>query len=438
MARFFQPKKSKLNTKHQRLVVEKLDNLGAGIGYLDGKPVFIPSALPNEEVLIQLSESKKNYSRAKVIKRLTSADERVEPFCPHYQQCGGCHFQHLSEQAQTEHKQQSLMQLMEKLSGQTVPLDESIVSESTGYRRRTRLSLMLDKKSHQLAFGFRKQQSNQIVNIAQCAVLDPELNALLPALKTLFLGFKKKQVLGHVELVKADNGVVMVLRHTQALAPSDSEALQHFASEHALTLYSMPSENELVKLTGDQPMYQEVGTQIAFQPNNFIQVNQKVNQQMVARATQWLELDGQDRVLDLFCGVGNFSLPIAKVAQQVVGVEGVQAMVDQAAQNALCNQLSNVEFHQANLELDIMANSWAHGGFDKVLLDPARAGAAGVVEQVGQLNPTRVVYVSCNAATLARDSQSLYAQGYTLSKLAMLDMFPHTHHFESMALFVKN
>lgn len=438
MARFFQPKKrSALETKHQAVSVQKLDHLGAGIAYLDKKPVFIDGALADEEVLIQLTESKSKFARAKLIKVLKPSQQRTVPFCPHYAQCGGCDLQHLSRDAQIEHKQQTLSQLMTKFAGQELALSAPVSGVDKGYRRRARISMMWDKKSQLLQFGFRRKQSKEIVTVTDCAVLEPSLNALLPELKSLLSVFKKPDQLGHVELVKGDNTSVLVLRHLSPLADKDLTALKEFAQQHQLTLYVMPNANQLDKVLGEQAYYQEVGVTIPFLPSNFIQVNQQVNQEMVEQALEWLDVQKDDRVLDLFCGLGNFSLPLAKLADKVVGIEGVDEMVEIAKNNALHNKITNVEFYQANLEQEFAGEIWAQQQFNKVLLDPARAGAVGIVDQLASLGAERVVYVSCNPATLARDSQSLLEQGYQLKKLGMLDMFPHTSHLESMALFVK-
>ncbi len=438
MARFFQPKKkTQLNTKHQSVQVEKLDHHGAGIAYQNKKPIFIEGALPGEQVLIQLTESKSKFSRANLIKIQKASTQRVEPFCPHYQQCGGCNMQHLSIDDQREYKQHTLSQLMKKFSGQTAQLDAPITGDERGYRRRARISLLLDKKSRQLQFGFRKKHSKEIVNVTHCPVLAPELDELLPELQSLLAGFSHQDTLGHVELVKADNTRIIVLRHSKALKDDDNNALVEFANRHQASLYLMPQNDQLNLICGDSGYYLEAGVEIAFEPNNFIQVNQQVNDSMVKQAIDWLALSSQDRVLDLFCGLGNFSLPIAQQVASVVGVEGVDAMVERAAANAARNGLSNAQFYQANLEQDFSGQIWAGEKFDKVLLDPARAGASGIVDQLSALGAERVVYVSCNPATLARDSQSLLSQGFKLEKLGMLDMFPHTSHLESMALFVK-
>ncbi|WP_159738021.1 23S rRNA (uracil(1939)-C(5))-methyltransferase RlmD [Vibrio atypicus] len=439
MARFFQPKKkTQLNTKHQSVQIEKLDHLGAGIAYQNKKPIFIEGALPGEQVLVQITESKSKFSRANLIKIQKSSDLRVEPFCPHYQECGGCNMQHTDVTTQQQHKQQTLAQLMKKFAGQTAELEAPITGDSKGYRRRARVSLMVDKKTRQLKFGFRKKQSKDIVNVTHCPVLAPELNDLMPPIKEMLQGFSNPEALGHIELVKGDNTRVIVLRHMKPLKEQDQAQLEAFASEQQATLYLMPQTDQLDRIVGEQAHYLEAGVTIPFEPNNFIQVNQQVNAQMVEQALNWLELAEQDRVLDLFCGLGNFSLPMAKTAQRVIGVEGVDAMVEKATFNAKLNQLDNAAFYQANLEQDMTGQPWASEKFDKLLLDPARAGASGIVDQISELGATRVVYVSCNPATLARDSQSLLNQGFQLDKLGMLDMFPHTSHLESMALFVKD
>lgn len=438
MARFFQPKKkTQFETKHQSVLVERMDHNGAGIAYQKNKPVFIDGALPGEQVVIQLVESKSKFARAKLIKLLEPSELRLKPFCKHFNQCGGCHLQHLGYSSQVEHKAQSLSHLMSQYQTDKTDVVEPIIGDETGYRRRARISLFVDKKTQQLQFGFRKKQSKQIENITDCAVLDPRLNILLPKLKSLLNTFSNLTSLGHVELVNGDTGPVMVLRHLKPLVEKDEQSLIELAQAEGATLYSMPETDKLIRLVGDAPSYSETGVTLPFEPNHFIQVNQKVNQQMVTQAIEWLEPQADERVLDLFCGLGNFSLPIAQQSAFVVGVEGVDEMVQQATSNAALNQLSNTEFYQANLEEELSSQPWAKERFDKILLDPARAGASGIVDQISGLGAKRVVYVSCNPATLARDSESLEKQGYQLAKLGMLDMFPHTSHLESMALFIK-
>lgn len=439
MARFFQAKKkTQLNTKHQLFTIEKLDHHGAGIAYQNRKPVFIEGGLPGEQVLAQLTESKNKYARANLIKVQKASEQRVEPICAYYQECGGCNMQHLDIESQRTYKQQTLSQLMTKFAGQSVDPEAPVVGPQQGYRRRTRISIKPNKRTQQLEFGFRKKHSQEIVTVDACPILDPELSQLIAPLHKLLQSFSNQQRLGHVELVKGDNTKVIVLRHLKSLTESEQRLLQQFAEQHQATLYLMPQAEQLHRVVGESPYYQESGVTIPFEPNNFIQVNQSVNHGMVSQALAWLELKSQDRVLDLFCGLGNFSLPIAQNVSQVVGVEGVDEMVNKASDNARLNHVDNARFYQANLEQDVSGLPWTAEKFDKILLDPARAGASGIIEQIASLGASRVVYVSCNPATLARDSQSLLKQGFKLQKLGMLDMFPHTSHLESMALFVKD
>ncbi|MGX9418485.1 23S rRNA (uracil(1939)-C(5))-methyltransferase RlmD [Vibrio sp. WJH972] len=438
MARFFQPKKkTSHNSKHIPLVIEKLDHQGCGIAYYHQKPVFIDGGLPQEEVLVQFSEEKSKYARAKIVKILERSPLRQKPFCSFYHMCGGCDMQHLSHSQQVTHKEKTLSYVMNKVTNEKIELEPTISASEQGYRRRARVSLRWDKKQNRLEFGFRQKQSKNIVTIEQCPVLEPELNKLLSPLKLLLETFYSPETLGHLEVVLADSGAVIVLRHTKALKARDQEALIELAASLNATLYLMPQNNELDYIDGPVPVYSEVGVSVEFKPNNFIQVNRAVNQGMVAQAIDWLQLESNDKVLDLFCGVGNFSLPIAKRVSELVGIEGVDSMVEQASANAALNDLKNATFFQANLEKDLRETSWGNEQFDKILLDPARAGAQQVVAQLSQFSPQRIVYVSCNPATLARDSQVLIEQGYHLEKLAMLDMFPHTGHLESMALFVR-
>jgi 23S rRNA (uracil1939-C5)-methyltransferase len=438
MARIFQPKKPSIDKKHHSAVVEKFDHQGAGIAYWQNKPVFIAGALPTETVLFQLQEQKSKFATAKLIKVQAPAKERTSSVCAHYEQCGGCDMQHASRALQVDFKQQKLKELMAKFAGQKeVTLAPAITGQDVGYRRRTRISLRVNRKTGQLDFGFRARNSQNIIALKQCPVLAEPLNALLPELKALLVGYSKPQELGHIELVLADSGIVFVLRTTAKVRDKDRLALESFAEQHHIALYLHQADTPLEQLTGEQTRYHIDGLALDFEPTNFIQVNAEINQQMVSQALDWLELEENDQVLDLFCGVGNFSLPIAKRAAHVVGIEGVDEMVAQASRNAKANQLSNIDFYQANLQQPLGSQEWGQAQYNKVLLDPARAGAAGIVDQLAELGAQQVVYVSCNASTLARDADSLIQQGFRLEKLGMLDMFPHTSHLESMALFIK-
>jgi len=413
-----------------------LDPFGQGVARHNGKAIFISGLLPDEQAEVTLTEDKKQFARAKVKRLLTRSPERVAPRCPHFGICGGCQQQHASEPLQQRSKSASLQRLISRETGLDI-IPESVISgPEYGYRRRARLGLQFQPKQQQLVMGFRKSGSNDLVPVKACPVLAPALASLLQPLHECLAGMKAVRRLGHAELVLADNGPVLVLRHLDPLKEQDLVRLHTFSAQHRVMLYLQGNEDELVKLCDDVPFYQVDGLRLFFSPRDFIQVNDAVNQRMVAQALEWLEVESTDRVLDLFCGMGNFTLPLAKRAKQVVGVEGVATLVANGLYNAQINALNNVEFFQHNLEDDVTRQPWAKLGFDKVLLDPARAGAAGVMDHIVKLAPQKVVYVSCNPTTLARDSQILIAAGYRMERVRMLDMFPHTGHLESMALFV--
>ncbi len=476
MAQFYSAKRRTTTRQIITVSVNDLDSFGQGVARHNGKTLFIPGLLPQENAEVTVTEDKKQYARAKVVRRLSDSPERETPRCPHFGVCGGCQQQHASVDLQQRSKSAALARLMKH------EVSEVIADVPWGYRRRARLSLNYLPKTQQLQMGFRKAGSSDIVDVKQCPILVPQLEALLPKVRACLGSLQAMRHLGHVELVQATSGTLMILRHTAPLSSADREKLERFSHSEGLDLYLAPDseiletvsgempwydsnglrltfsprdfiqvngfshsegldlylapDSEILEtVSGEMPWYDSNGLRLTFSPRDFIQVNAGVNQKMVARALEWLDVEPEDRVLDLFCGMGNFTLPLATQAASVVGVEGVPALVEKGQQNARLNGLQNVTFYHENLEEDVTKQPWAKNGFDKVLLDPARAGAAGVMQQIIKLEPIRIVYVSCNPATLARDSEALLKAGYTIARLAMLDMFPHTGHLESMVLF---
>lgn len=437
MVNFYKPKNNNTRPqKHLSLEIEKYDYQGSGIAFNQGKPVFVPGAMVGEKVVAQPIESKSKFIKAKLIKLLQASDERIEPFCPHFHQCGGCSLQHMPYQTQLKVKQDAFIRLMAKVAP-GVELALPITGSDRTYRRRARISVLWEAKTQQLQFGFRQELSKKITSIRECPVLAEPLAKLLPEIKTLLEGFSQPKSLGHVELVLADNHPVMLLRTTQKIKKADLANLKQFAQCHHLALYLHQAEMEPELVVGTSPTCNETGFELDFLPTDFIQVNREVNQKMVENAIEWLDVSSEDKVLDLFSGVGNFTFPLSAKAKQVVGVEGVEDMVHRAQNNAQALHASNVSFYQANLANLSNKEAWAQQHFNKVLLDPARAGASGVVEKISEFGASSVVYVSCNPATLARDSWSLLDQGYRITKMRVLDMFPHTGHLESMVLFEK-
>ncbi|EXI62964.1 23S rRNA (uracil-5-)methyltransferase [Mannheimia granulomatis] len=438
MAIFYSEKSAKKATKQtalQHVQIQSLDYQGLGIAKINGKTWFIENALPDEQVEFKVIEEKRQYGRGQAVKILKKSANRIMPSCELYNKCGGCQMQHISLELQREAKQNALFQRLQKLQTEAIAFQPMIAGNDKAYRRRAKLSIAI--QNGKLAMGFRLQNSNQIIPLAECEVLVEPLSNLISKLQHLVANWQHKKKLGHIELVSADNTIALFLRHLGQLSAQDRENLLQFATQNSLAVFLMCEENQLEHLCGELPYYEIQGLKLHFSIRDFIQVNGVLNEKMVAKSLEWLELSENDRVLDLFCGMGNFTLPIAKIAKSVIGIEGVEPMVEQARLNATASGLKNVEFYQTNLDEPFADKLWAKAPFNKVLLDPARNGALFCLDHLAALNPERIVYVSCNPATLVRDAEKLLQFGYRLEKVAMIDMFPHTGHLESISLFRK-
>lgn len=435
MALFYTPPKSTKKQPHLIADIVDLDYQGLGVAKIQGKTWFVENALPMEKVQIRVTEEKRQYGFAVTEKILTPSSQRQQPKCDYYGQCGGCQSQHIPVQMQREAKQNALFQRLQKLQSD-IEFMPMITSEPWQYRRRARLSIWFNAKSRTLDIGFRKKGSSNIVAIKHCDVIEPVLNNLLPKLTALLEQFSQPKTLGHIELVAADNGVAMLLRITQNLSEIDRTLLLQFAQQQTLNLF-VQDNTGITILQGESPFYSLQNLQLSFDIRDFIQVNAALNQKMVATALDWLALKPTDRVLDLFCGMGNFTLPLSQSVLSAVGIEGVSAMVEKAQKNAEQNGCTNVEFYQTDLDKPFVDQPWATQKFNKILLDPPRSGAAFALNALVQLAAEKILYVSCNPATLVRDAQSLLQAGYKLKKVAMIDMFPNTGHLESISLFEK-
>ena len=438
MVQFYSPKKRPVKKQATTLEVtaSALDANGQGIAHAEGKTIFVKGLLPQETARIRLTEEKRQFAKGEVIKRLTTSEQRIAPHCEYYERCGGCQQQHVPIALQRTTKAGVLSHLIKRETGVIISAEPVIAGAEYGYRRRARLGLRYQPEKG-LVMGFRQERSNDLVMIKKCPVLKPQLNDLLSPLWTCLKNLTSVCDLGHVEMVLADNGPLVILRHLSPLPESDKQSLRDFSQTHQVTMYLAGNNSEIARLTSieKEPFYQIEGLNLRFAPTDFIQVNDEINPKMVAQAIEWLDLSPEDRVLDLFCGMGNFTLPIAKRVSEVVGIEGVPALVDMAKKNAELNQLGNAHFWHADLSADFSAMPWSKEGFNKVLLDPARAGALEVMSHIVKLSAEKIVYVSCNPTTLARDSKILLDSGYQLIGLKMLDMFPQTGHLESMAQF---
>ena len=442
MAQFFKAKP--VNTTKNKLLkniqIEKLDHQGRGIAIFDKKPLFIDGALKNEHLDVQIIENKKRFSKGIIKKILVSSPQRISPACPHYDECGGCHLQHCNTASQRKIKESGLSDLFKRFAKQEkVVLEDVLFGSDWAYRRTARFGLQFNKKTKTLSMGFRKKGTNELVDQKVCPVLRTELDVLITPLKNLLNQLQSKAMLGHIELIVAEQGVVILLRHLKSLNENDTQLIKTFSNIHKLSFYVQSNSKEVTCLAGEERLTYQLpqwDCTFNFHPTDFLQVNESVNQKMVAQALNWLDLNKDDHVLDLFCGLGNFTLPIARATKQVIGVEGIQTMVDRAANNAQLNNIDNALFYQADLSDEKLTQSqWSKDKFSKVLLDPARAGAYECMPFIIKMKPTHIVYVSCDPVTLARDSQLLLDAGYRLDKLGLLDMFPQTAHMESIALF---
>ena len=454
MANFFKAvAKPKVVNEQLTVCIDKLDTNGVGVARWKGKPVFIAGALPNEVIDVKIIEQKSKYARAKITSITKISESRVAPECQHFGLCGGCDLQMLAVEEQLLFKQQkvtelfsrsfSALKLATKIEQADLPWQTPIKSEPWHYRRKARIGVQFDKKA-QATIGFRQKSTNQLAAIKSCPVLVEPLNAIFPLLKKVLAQLTVKAAIGHIEVIQADGQVVLVIRQLKSLNDTDIKLWKSYAQQHFWHVIIDDGNKQTPLLEGKEgndvvlSYALEDTSKIYFSSSDFIQINHKVNIAMISQALAWLNISPNDNVLDLFCGLGNFSLALAKKAQRVVGVEGVQVMVDKAKHNADVNGLDNCQFNQADLNSTWLSEPWAKElAFDKVLLDPARAGAEQAVSQIAELKIPIVLYVSCDPATLARDSAVLVSQGYKLEKISLMDMFSQTKHVETMVLFTR-
>ena len=424
------------------IALERLTHDGRGIGRWQGRTVFVEGALPGERVTARVTRARSKLIEARLEQLLQASPERQSPACPHVDLCGGCSLQHVPRQTQLQLKQQALAQQLEHFAGlQPQRWMPPLTGPEYGYRQRARVSVRWDPRAQRLQVGYRQRASNALVEVSHCPVLAPRLEQLLQALPAELRQLERQAALGHVELLGGEQPG-MIVRHLQPLAEGDRERLRGLARRHGVACYLQSgSEAELHVLTDEaaQPAYRLADQQLDFHfsAGDFTQVNADINQLMVNQALEWLAVEPGERVLDLFCGVGNFTLPLARAGALVTGVEGSPEMVTRAAANARLNNLEGVHFFQGDLS-NSQKSEWLTPDTDyhAALLDPPRDGAAHMTAVLARMRIPRILYVSCNPATLARDAGILAAAGYRLVQVGIMDMFPQTAHVEAMALFV--
>lgn len=425
-------------------IIESLDHEGRGIARQDGKTIFIDGALPGEVVEYASFRRKPKYELAHLVAVQRGSPNRVTPACPHYGICGGCAMQHMDPAAQVAAKQRvledSLWHIGRVRAESILP---PIHGEPWGYRHRARLGVRRVESRGGMLIGFHEKRSSYIADLHTCPILPPHVSALLLPLRELLAGLSISERVPQIEVAVGAACTALVFRILAPLTTGDEQRVRQFADRHDVVIYLQPagpdSAQRFYPLPGPRLSYRlpEFGLELDFRPTDFTQVNHAVNQVMVRRALRLLDPQPGERIADMFCGLGNFTLPIARSGATVLGVEGSPGLVRRGKEAALANGLGDlVAFSVANLFEASEASLAGLGRFDKMLIDPPREGAVELAKALGTGAPRRIVYVSCNPATLARDAGVLVnIKGYRLRSTGILNMFPHTAHVESISLF---
>lgn len=441
MAQIYKPPKraAKKQPKDLQLLIDSVDFQGQGVCSQHSPVVFVDGALPGETCRVTVTKQKKSVWLARAKKIENASSHRITPVCDHYGKCGGCQTQHINPDSLRSFKRASIAHMLKQGLGLTeINWQADVQSPPVGYRRKCRLAIDARNKKAVL-LGFRSKDVKSVVNVQSCPVLAPKLNALLSPMQELVGHMSSPQCLGHIGLLSGDNLIQISLRVVKPLGKQDEKRWIEFANQaqcQLLAEYADGHSRILNDLDAAITIAPEDGIALEVGANDFIQINHQVNQAMVKQAANWLALDKQDRLLDLFCGLGNFSLPLAQICHSVLAVEGVPEMVQRAEQNALKSRIDNCRFVAGDLAQPDNIADFTADNVDKVLLDPARDGAIAVIPQIAALQPSHIVYVSCNPSTFVRDAKELSTYKYRLEKISLMDMFPNTAHSELMALFV--
>ncbi len=440
-------RKAKLPRDPVRATIESASHDGKGICHVDDRTIFVDGALEGEEITFLYTAKRRNIAEAKVHEVIKASPYRIEPGCPHFAICGGCSLQHLAEDQQILLKQGVLLENLRRI-GKSAP--ETVLPPLSGphwgYRRKARLGVRFVVKKDKMLVGFREKHSNFLAEIERCKVLHPDVGLHLTELAQMLRGLSIYDQIPQIEVAFGDQQGAFIIRHLQPMTDSDKRQIIAYAEQMNLHMYLQPggpgsvqriwpADKDFHPLSYALPEFNIINE---FKPTDFTQVNGEINRKMIELALKLLDPQPEDKILDLFCGLGNFTLPIATKVRHVTGIEGSDELVIRARENAQKNGLTNVDYYAADLFQDISGFSWAKQKYDRILLDPARSGAREIIQNSANFAAHTIVYVSCNPSTLARDTEIMvHQQGYKLLKAGVMDMFPHTAHVESIAVFVK-
>ncbi len=477
--------------------IDRLSHEGRGIAMVNGKKKFLQNGLPHETVIAIDTRRHSTYDEGEVMEVLSASTDRIDPVCPHTQICGGCSLQHMNPDSQLQFKQTVLMEQLQHIGGITpIHILAPLKSPTVGYRHKARLGVKYVGAKQKVLVGFREKNGRYLADIDQCSVLHPSVGQQITTLSQFIQGLDAYDSIPQIEVAIGDDATALIFRHLQPLSEQDIAQLKIFGDTHHFSIYLQPGGIDSIHLISDAPALlsydifisasmgnedendpsisktdislsdlKDMGRRrphetpqhsgayvrmanegendpsisktikIQFHPNNFTQINPYINQKMINQAIALLKLTPDDELLDLFCGLGNFTLPLAKYCRHIIGVEGEEKLVKRAMDNAILNNIENAQFYTANLCSDFSTMPFMQKKFDKILLDPPRTGALETVKIIAALKVKLILYVSCNPATLARDAKILIEHGYQLMNAGVMDMFPHTSHVESMALF---
>ncbi len=421
--------------------IEAMSHEGRGIAHIDGKTVFVFGAIEGELVRIQMRKTNRNYDEAITLDVVEPSALRIKPKCEAYEVCGGCSLQHIDNGEQVAFKQRSLLEMLHHAGieiGEVIP---PLRSHPWGYRRKARLGVKFVRKKDRVLVGFRERNTSFLADMSRCEVLIPQVGNHLRDLAHLIESLDARETIPQIEVASDDSHVALVIRHLRPLSKDDRKKLVEFAKHNDVWVQLQSgSPDSIVNLYPQQqalhfaPLQNE-DININFDAVDFTQVNAEINQQMVAQALHYLDLNEDDRVLDLFCGLGNFSLPMARRCLKVTGIEGDAPMVGRAKQNALEHSIDNSEYFVGDLSHPDPDIGWMREQYDKILLDPPRLGAFEIAQYISRFDAETIVYISCQPASLVRDSKIICDSGYRCTHLGIMDMFPQTAHVESMSVF---